>query len=39
MFTGLITGVGTVREVQPIGGGKDARFIIEIPDNDEWRGA
>jgi riboflavin synthase len=39
MFTGLITGVGTVREVQPIGGGKDARFIIEIPDNEDWRAA
>jgi riboflavin synthase len=39
MFTGLITGVGTVREVLPIGDGKDARFIIAVPtDNAEWSG-
>jgi riboflavin synthase len=36
MFTGLITGVGIVREVQPIGGGKDARFVIATPDNADW---
>jgi riboflavin synthase len=36
MFTGLITGVGTIREVQPIGGGKDARFVIALPDNADW---
>jgi riboflavin synthase len=28
MFTGLISGVGTVREVTPIGDGRDARFVI-----------
>jgi riboflavin synthase len=39
MFTGLITGVGTVREVQPIGDGKDARFTIEIPANNDWQAA
>jgi riboflavin synthase len=39
MFTGLITGVGTVRKVQPIGDGKDARFTIEIPANDDWQAA
>jgi riboflavin synthase len=39
MFTGLITGVGTVREVQPIGAGKDARFVIGTPDNADWAGA
>jgi len=39
MFTGLITGVGTVREVQPIGAGKDARFVIAVPmDNEVWSG-
>jgi riboflavin synthase len=38
MFTGLITGVGVVREVLPIGGGKDARFVIAVPDNANWRG-
>jgi riboflavin synthase len=39
MFTGLITGVGTVREVQPIGQGKDARFVIAVPmDNEVWSG-
>jgi len=36
MFTGLITGVGIVREVQPIGGGEDARFVIATPDNADW---
>jgi len=39
MFTGLITGIGTVREVQPLGGGKDARFVIATPDNDAWTDA
>ncbi|HEY1858113.1 riboflavin synthase [Acidocella sp.] len=39
MFTGLITGVGTVREVNPIGNGSDARFVIATPDNDVWDGA
>jgi len=36
MFTGLISGVGTVREVTPIGDGRDARFIIEVPRGGEW---
>jgi riboflavin synthase len=36
MFTGLITGVGTVRDVQPIGEGRDARFIIAVPQDGEW---
>ena len=37
MFTGLISGVGTVREVTPIGDGKDARFTIAVPvDNADW---
>lgn len=39
MFTGLITGVGTIREVQPIGDGKDARFVIETPVNADWNAA
>jgi len=39
MFTGFITGVGTVRDVLPIGDGKDARFVIAVPaDNTEWSG-
>jgi riboflavin synthase len=39
MFTGLISGVGTVREVTSIGDGKDARFTIAVPqDNPEWSG-
>ncbi|MDR3522383.1 MAG: riboflavin synthase [Acidocella sp.] len=38
MFTGLITGVGTVREVLPIGQGRDARFIIAVPPTSEWAG-
>ncbi len=36
MFTGLITGVGTVREVTPIGEGQDARFTIAVPAEGEW---
>ena len=39
MFTGLITGVGTVRVVQPAGEAKDARFTLELPNNDAWRNA
>jgi len=38
MFTGLITGVGTVREVLPIGQGRDARFVISVPPDGEWAG-
>jgi riboflavin synthase len=38
MFTGLITGVGTVRSVNPIGQGRDARFTIAVPDNESWSG-
>jgi riboflavin synthase len=36
MFTGLITGVGTVREVLPIGEGRDARFVIAVPRDGDW---
>lgn len=36
MFTGLITGIGTVTGITPIGGGKDARFIIATPEG--WPG-
>jgi riboflavin synthase len=39
MFTGLITGVGTVKSVTPLGAGRDARFVITTPDNDVWRHA
>ncbi len=38
MFTGLITGLGEIREVEPIGGGRDARFVIATPNNAAWRG-
>lgn len=38
MFTGLITGIGTIREVQPIGAGRDARFVIGTPNDEAWRG-
>ncbi len=31
MFTGIITGVGVVREVAPIGEGRDMRLIIGAP--------
>ncbi|MES2710311.1 MAG: riboflavin synthase [Pseudomonadota bacterium] len=30
MFTGIITALGTVREVQPIGGGHDMRAVIGV---------
>lgn len=30
MFTGIVTALGTVREVQPIGAGHDARFVIGV---------
>jgi riboflavin synthase len=39
MFTGLITGVGSVKSVTPIGAGRDARFVIATPDNGVWRHA
>jgi riboflavin synthase len=39
MFTGLITGVGTIRAVTAIGNGQDARFTIQTPDNDVWKNA
>ena len=31
MFTGIVTGVGTVREVTPIGAGADMRLVIGTP--------
>ena len=31
MFTGIVTGLGTVREVTPIGGGQDMRLVIAVP--------
>ena len=30
MFTGIITALGTLREVQPIGGGHDMRLVIGV---------
>src|SRR5687768_2482422 len=30
MFTGIVTALGTVREVQPIGGGNDLRLVIGV---------
>jgi riboflavin synthase len=37
MFTGIITGMGTVREVVPLGGGHDMRLVIATPrDNADW---
>jgi riboflavin synthase len=39
MFTGIISGVGTVAEVQPIGAGADMRLRIAVPqDKAEWAG-
>jgi riboflavin synthase len=31
MFTGIVTGLGTVREVVPNGDGRDMRLVIETP--------
>jgi riboflavin synthase len=31
MFTGIITGLGTVREIRPLGGGQDMRLVIATP--------
>jgi riboflavin synthase len=36
MFTGLITGIGTISAVTPLGAGADARFVIRTPDNGVW---
>ena len=34
MFTGIITGLGTVRAIQPLGDGKDMRLVIAAPWSD-----
>jgi riboflavin synthase len=39
MFTGLITGVGTITAISLLGEGRDARFVIQTPDNAAWVGA
>jgi riboflavin synthase len=31
MFTGIITALGTVREILPLGGGRDMRLVIAAP--------
>jgi len=31
MFTGIITASGTIRAIEPIGGGKDMRLVIAAP--------
>src|ERR1700712_1861437 len=31
MFTGIVTALGTVRAIQPIGDGKDMRLVIAAP--------
>ena len=37
MFTGIITGIGTLRSVTPAGEGADARFVIAAPErNEAW---
>ena len=39
MFTGIISGVGRVSEVQPIGAGADMRLRITVPqDKEVWAG-
>jgi riboflavin synthase len=34
MFTGIVTALGTIRTINPIGGGKDMRVVIEAPWSD-----
>ncbi len=36
MFTGIITGLGTVREIRPLGGGQDMRLVIATPKESPW---
>lgn len=37
MFTGIITGIGSLREVSPAHEGTDARFVIAAPErNEAW---
>ena len=31
MFTGIITGLGSIRAITPIGGGKDMRLVVAAP--------
>ncbi len=31
MFTGIVTGLGTIREIVPSGGGRDLRMVIAAP--------
>ena len=31
MFTGIVTGLGTICAIEPIGGGKDMRLVIAAP--------
>jgi riboflavin synthase len=31
MFTGIITALGTIREISPLGGGRDMRLVIATP--------
>lgn len=32
MFTGIVTGLGAIRAVAPIGGGQDMRLVVGVPD-------
>ncbi len=31
MFTGIVSAVGTVREIEPLGAGRDMRLVVEAP--------
>ncbi|HEX3350414.1 MAG TPA: riboflavin synthase [Acetobacteraceae bacterium] len=31
MFTGIVSGLGTMREIAPIGGGQDMRLVVATP--------
>jgi riboflavin synthase len=34
MFTGIVTALGTIRQITPLGDGKDMRLVIEAPWSD-----
>ena len=38
MFTGIVTGIGRLRDRSPIGAGADMRLVIGVPDGADWAG-
>jgi len=37
MFTGIISGLGTIREIAPLGAGRDMRLVIAAPSHAPWQ--